>query len=153
MRYIKRLACVETFVLTFPRRITNLLQQPKDCFQTRYTFRALGARACNSLRARAKNCAFPVRKGCQRIERERWRKRESRAYAQQQWIHACLCHTYKYLRPVVKRVFTRHLTMRDSGKRRVARWSTQDGNNSTLRYECDETFSDECEFAARAEGE
>ena len=26
-------------------------------------------------------------------------------------------------------------------------------NNSTLRYECDETFSDECEFAARAEGE
>ena len=25
--------------------------------------------------------------------------------------------------------------------------------NSTLRYECDETFSDECEFAARAEGE
>ena len=24
---------------------------------------------------------------------------------------------------------------------------------STLRYECDETFSDECEFAARAEGE
>ena len=27
------------------------------------------------------------------------------------------------------------------------------GCNSTLRYECDETFSDECEFAARAEGE
>ena len=26
-------------------------------------------------------------------------------------------------------------------------------SNSTLRYECDETFSDECEFAARAEGE
>ena len=26
-------------------------------------------------------------------------------------------------------------------------------NNSTLRYECDETFSDECEFAARAEGD
>ena len=26
-------------------------------------------------------------------------------------------------------------------------------DNSTLRYECDETFSDECEFAARAEGE
>ena len=25
--------------------------------------------------------------------------------------------------------------------------------NSTLRYECDETFSDEREFAARAEGE
>ena len=25
--------------------------------------------------------------------------------------------------------------------------------NSTLRYECDETFSDECEFAARAERE
>ena len=25
--------------------------------------------------------------------------------------------------------------------------------NSTLRYECDKTFSDECEFAARAEGE
>ena len=25
--------------------------------------------------------------------------------------------------------------------------------NSTLRYECDEMFSDECEFAARAEGE
>ena len=25
--------------------------------------------------------------------------------------------------------------------------------NSTLRYECDETFSDECELAARAEGE
>ena len=25
--------------------------------------------------------------------------------------------------------------------------------NSTLRYACDETFSDECEFAARAEGE
>ena len=25
--------------------------------------------------------------------------------------------------------------------------------NSTLRYECDETFSDECEFAVRAEGE
>ena len=25
--------------------------------------------------------------------------------------------------------------------------------NSTLRYECDETFSGECEFAARAEGE
>ena len=25
--------------------------------------------------------------------------------------------------------------------------------NSTLRYECDGTFSDECEFAARAEGE
>ena len=25
--------------------------------------------------------------------------------------------------------------------------------NSTLRYECDQTFSDECEFAARAEGE
>ena len=25
--------------------------------------------------------------------------------------------------------------------------------NITLRYECDETFSDECEFAARAEGE
>ena len=25
--------------------------------------------------------------------------------------------------------------------------------NSTLCYECDETFSDECEFAARAEGE
>ena len=25
--------------------------------------------------------------------------------------------------------------------------------NSTLRYECNETFSDECEFAARAEGE
>ena len=25
--------------------------------------------------------------------------------------------------------------------------------NSTLRYVCDETFSDECEFAARAEGE
>ena len=23
----------------------------------------------------------------------------------------------------------------------------------TLRYECDKTFSDECEFAARAEGE
>ena len=29
----------------------------------------------------------------------------------------------------------------------------QRGFNSTLRYECDETFSDECEFAARAEGE
>ena len=26
-------------------------------------------------------------------------------------------------------------------------------DNSTLRYECDETLSDECEFAARAEGE
>ena len=26
-------------------------------------------------------------------------------------------------------------------------------NNSTLRYECDETVSDECEFAARTEGE
>ena len=26
-------------------------------------------------------------------------------------------------------------------------------DNSTLRYECDEPFSDECEFAARAEGE
>ena len=26
-------------------------------------------------------------------------------------------------------------------------------NNSTLRYECDETFSDECEFAARVEAE
>ena len=26
-------------------------------------------------------------------------------------------------------------------------------SNSTLRWECDETFSDECEFAARAEGE
>ena len=26
-------------------------------------------------------------------------------------------------------------------------------SNSTLRYECDETFSDECEFAARAEDE
>ena len=25
--------------------------------------------------------------------------------------------------------------------------------NSTLRYECDETFSGECEFAARAEDE
>ena len=32
---------------------------------------------------------------------------------------------------------------------------TKDGarDNSTLRYECDETFSDECEFAAWAEGE
>ena len=29
----------------------------------------------------------------------------------------------------------------------------QTSNNSTLRYECDETFSDECEFAPRAEGE
>ena len=28
-----------------------------------------------------------------------------------------------------------------------------DGSNSTLRYKCDETFSDECEFVARAEGE
>ena len=28
-----------------------------------------------------------------------------------------------------------------------------DSNNSTLRYECDKTFSDECEFAARTEGE
>ena len=26
-------------------------------------------------------------------------------------------------------------------------------DNSTLRYECDETFFDECEFAARAEGD
>ena len=30
---------------------------------------------------------------------------------------------------------------------------TKHNDNSTLRYECDETFSDECEFAARAEGE
>ena len=29
----------------------------------------------------------------------------------------------------------------------------QFSRNSTLRYECDETFSDECEFAARAKGE
>ena len=29
----------------------------------------------------------------------------------------------------------------------------QNSENSTLRYECDETISDECEFAARAEGE
>ena len=32
-------------------------------------------------------------------------------------------------------------------------WNLQGLCNSTLHYECDETFSDECEFAARAEGE
>ena len=31
--------------------------------------------------------------------------------------------------------------------------STKSGENSTLRYECDERSSDECEFAAWAEGE
>ena len=31
--------------------------------------------------------------------------------------------------------------------------SLSESDTSTLRYECDETFSDECEFAARAEGE
>ena len=31
--------------------------------------------------------------------------------------------------------------------------TTNSHGNSTLRYECDETLSDECEFAARAEGE
>ena len=32
-------------------------------------------------------------------------------------------------------------------------WALEKKKNRTLRYECDETFSDECEFAARAEGE
>ena len=32
-------------------------------------------------------------------------------------------------------------------------WASVLDSNSTLRYECDETFSDEWEFAARAEGE
>ena len=54
------------------------------------------------------------------------------------------------------------LALQNAGKYRItqtrvvtAKTETRNfGNqNSTLRYECDETFSDECEFAARAEGE
>ena len=47
-----------------------------------------------------------------------------------------------------KKVAIGRLKISTVGKRKRA-----EEGNSTLRYECDETFSDECEFAARAEGE
>ena len=37
--------------------------------------------------------------------------------------------------------------------RKTAFYTRSDIKYSTIRYECDNTFSDECEFAARAEGE
>ena len=54
------------------------------------------------------------------------------------------------LTPLIPFIFFQILEAR--GKTNV-KWICNNDVNSTLRYECDETFSDEWEFAARAEGE